>query len=115
MPNFDRTGPMGRGERTGRGMGRCVDNATDSAPQRNFGYGYGRGRGGRGRRGCGGRGFGFGPQRDYETRRDINYIQPTNRPEMLTKEDLRQELESLKNQQNAISEAILAIEKKIAD
>lgn len=115
MPNYDRTGPMGRGERTGRGMGRCVDNATDSAFQGNPGYGYGRGRGGRGRRGGGGRGFGFGQQRDYETRREVNYIQPVNAPEMITKEDLRQELESLKNQQNAISQAILAIEKKITD
>ncbi len=24
MPNLDGTGPMGRGPRTGRGMGRCV-------------------------------------------------------------------------------------------
>jgi len=113
MSNYDRTGPMGRGERTGRGMGRCVDNATGSVSQKNPGYGYGRGRGGRG--GCGGRGFGYGQQRYYETRRDVNYIQPVNSPEMITKEDLRQELESLKNQQNAMSEAILAIEKKIAD
>jgi len=26
MPRFDRTGPQGKGPKTGRGLGRCLDN-----------------------------------------------------------------------------------------
>lgn len=49
MPNFDRTGPQGRGAMTGRHLGRCNDNANTE----NFVYG-------RGRRGNGnGNGFGY--------------------------------------------------------
>ena len=59
MPGLNRTGPMGQGPRTGRGMGLCtgaVDPA--SAPYAGYGYGFGRGRGGR--PWGGGRGFGWG-------------------------------------------------------
>ncbi len=64
MPRFDGTGPMGKGEMTGRGLGKCAGN-DDS----NTEYGYGR-RGmrkgsGRGRR-CG-RGFGCGAPADSES------------------------------------------------
>ncbi len=49
MPNFDRTGPQGRGAMTGRHLGRCndSDNITD--------FVYGRGQRGNGN----GNGFGF--------------------------------------------------------
>ena len=40
MPRFDRTGPMGFGPRTGRGMGPCGYGA-------GYGDGYGMGYGGR--------------------------------------------------------------------
>lgn len=75
MPGFDGSGPLGRGSRTGRGMGRCPpaepvtpeeEEAAGSqgnvppAPayqfERGGGFGMGRGRGGRGR----GMGRGFG-------------------------------------------------------
>lgn len=50
MPAFDRTGPLGQGPRTGRGMGPCGGGSA-------FGRGQGFGRGlGRGR----GRGLGYG-------------------------------------------------------
>ena len=53
MPGFDRTGPMGFGPRTGRGLGYCGG----YAPGRGAGYGRGFGRGyGRGY----GRGLGWG-------------------------------------------------------
>lgn len=42
MPRFDRTGPQGKGPKTGRGMGPCVDDKTKPAP---FGRGRGLGRG----------------------------------------------------------------------
>ncbi|MFA5368656.1 MAG: DUF5320 domain-containing protein [Candidatus Paceibacterota bacterium] len=38
MPNLDKTGPMGMGARTGRGMGPCCNG---------LGRGFGRGFGGR--------------------------------------------------------------------
>jgi len=46
MPGFDKTGPEGKGPKTGRGMGSCNPNAS-----KGFGRGMGRGRG---------RGFGRG-------------------------------------------------------
>jgi hypothetical protein len=73
MPGFDRTGPMGEGPRTGRGLGRCGKAKTavnsDVIPGRGprlgdgavGGRGRGRG-GGRGRRGGQGRGRMLGTQ-----------------------------------------------------
>ncbi len=67
MPGFDRTGPLGEGPRTGRGLGRCDKAKTtlssDVAPGRAVRLGDGpavgrgpRRGGGRGRRGGLGRG-----------------------------------------------------------
>ena len=54
MPGGDRTGPMGEGPASGRGMGYCRgDDELDG-----WGAGFGRGRGGG--RGFGGRGRGLG-------------------------------------------------------
>ena len=39
MPGFDRTGPMGYGPRTGRGLGPC---GRGMAFRRGFGRGFGR-------------------------------------------------------------------------
>lgn len=59
MPGGDRTGPLGQGSRTGRGLGYC---SGSPAPGFAGGYGgWGRGRGGGfGRRGFGGYGRGWG-------------------------------------------------------
>ena len=51
MPRFDRTGPMGQGSQTGRGLGRCNpknkdtdnDNQKNVFPLRGMGSGLGRG------------------------------------------------------------------------
>jgi len=50
MPGFNRTGPMGEGALTGRGLGRCNpknENQDDNITQADFrrGRGFGRGRG----------------------------------------------------------------------
>ena len=52
MPYGDRTGPQGRGPRTGRGLGNCPPNSnqqnegTDRGGYgQGFGRGFGRGRG----------------------------------------------------------------------
>ena len=52
MPNFDKTGPEGKGEMTGRKMGPCNP---DNPRGRGFGRGCGMGRGrGMGRQGING-------------------------------------------------------------
>ena len=53
MPGLDKTGPEGKGSRTGRGMGKC--NSENDSGVRPFGRGAGRGRKltGRGGRGQG--------------------------------------------------------------
>jgi len=54
MPGGDRSGPMGEGPRTGRGMGYCSGYEGPSYTRPGPGYGYGRGFGP-------GFGRGFGP------------------------------------------------------
>lgn len=55
MPGFDRTGPEGKGAKTGRGMGKCnpqkdVTDETRSGKGLGRGQGQGKGRGrGRGK------------------------------------------------------------------
>jgi hypothetical protein len=59
MPRYDRTGPEGKGPKTGRGLGKCnpgnAENTNDNNSRRFFGLGLGLGLG-RGRRGRQGRG-----------------------------------------------------------
>ena len=57
MPGFDRTGPLGQGPRTGRGLGYCAGGRFADAQ---FGLGYGAGRGGVPRGGGRGRAWGGG-------------------------------------------------------
>ncbi len=56
MPWGDRTGPLGAGPRTGRGLGFCSGYATPGYLNAGFGRGFGYGRG---------RGFGFGARWGY--------------------------------------------------
>lgn len=61
MPRLDKSGPMGHGPKTGKGLGSCEgahDAGNLNMPGRGFGRGYG-GAGGGGRRGFG-RGMGLG-------------------------------------------------------
>lgn len=63
MARFDRTGPLGNGPMTGRGLGRCNTNykSTPSIPTGNPSRGLGRGRSPGGGRGIGlGRGRSLG-------------------------------------------------------
>ncbi|MFW5977576.1 MAG: DUF5320 domain-containing protein [Candidatus Nanoarchaeia archaeon] len=61
MPNKDRTGPQGKGPRTGRQMGDCAkkDETAQETADEDFSFGRGRNRRPRANRGCGRR-FGFG-------------------------------------------------------
>jgi hypothetical protein len=100
MPLGDRTGPVGTGPRTGRGLGLCSGYAAPG--YLNAGYGYGRGagfgRGGGFRRGMGygfGRGFGW------------NYV-PAAAP---TKED---EKNFLKSEIERLTETVDSLKKQLS-
>ena len=83
MPNRDKTGPMGQGPLTGRGLGPC-----GQGTGRNFGRGFGCGRGfGRGL----GRYFGWNqPQTEEEQKQSlVDY-----------RKALEEELEDVKNQES---------------
>ena len=59
MPNFDKTGPAGQGQMTGRGQGACTGKSSSGFFGNFFGRGCGRGR-------CGGGFFGgFGRGRFF--------------------------------------------------
>lgn len=115
MPSGDRTGPLGYGSRTGRGLGYCSGydspGFTKGYP-RGRGFGRGRGRGfGRGFWGRG-RGYWYGntyPEPYYRPapyERDI-YPQPTKEEEKSYLEnivkDLEDELKSVKERLQELS------------
>ena len=109
MPYGDRTGPMGQGSMTGRGLGFC---AGYDSPGYTKGFGGGMGRGfgfgrdwGRGRRFRGG--WGFGGSRNWPS---AGYNTESPWMEPLSKEDeikmLRSETEALKRSQSAIEKRL---------
>ena len=67
MPGYDKTGPEGKGPRTGRGAGSCAPGVEESNKE-NL---YGLGRGGL-PRGCGG---GLGLNRNKRQVRPRNYFE----------------------------------------
>ena len=86
MPNGDRTGPEGKGSRTGRGLGYCSGN---KSPGRATGFGQARGFG----RGAG-RGFG----RAVGVRRGLGNVQTVSDNVNLSKEDQVKVLENEKRE-----------------
>jgi hypothetical protein len=104
MPRGDRTGPMGAGQRTGRGLGYCdgYDLPGFADPAFGPGRGWGRGRGG---------GFGW-RHRVFATRQagwDYPRYAPPTKEETL--QALKSEAEWLKGQMESISERIEELEK----
>ena len=115
MPGGDRTGPEGRGSRTGRGAGYCSGYsmpgyANPDIPRFGRGFGFGRGRSmGYWRRG---RGFwrrGYYPEPYYEpapSYRDT-YSKPSGEEEKTYLEDmikgLEEEMKELKERLSKIS------------
>lgn len=102
MPRGDRTGPMGGGPRTGRGLGYCNENTAPGAFTGGFGYGRGRGGFGRGR-GCWNPwGWGAAPyQPQYE-----------NVPEQSEEDSLRSRAEQLQNELEAIKHRLGQLQEK---
>lgn len=103
MSGFNKTGPVGEGPMTGRGMGICNEDRTDypvylnAGPGRAWRRGFGRGAGDRGRGFGQGRGFPFGrfQQKTNEVylRDEINIL----KNELAEKE---KELEHIRNNKN---------------
>jgi hypothetical protein len=107
MPGFDRSGPMGQGSMTGRGMGKC----NPDAPSTEQLYGFGRGMGCRRGfgAGCGGVGRGRG--------RGANYFGPgagNSQPvgPASEHETLRAQADQLQQSLAAIQQRLDALEKK---
>jgi len=101
MPGFDRTGPLGNGPMSGRGMGNC--HPMNRGIGRGIGRGFGRGFGGGYGRGFGrGRGYGgyFGPQPV------MGYAPPADMP--------AQELAALKAEAQMLHAELAQINERIA-
>ena len=93
MPNNDKTGPQGKGSKTGRQLGNC-EGASPVETGAGFGQGFGRGLGrgmGRGL-GCG-RGRGFGCRNGFRSQ-----ASPTKEEEKKILEAELRELESEKQE-----------------
>ena len=98
MPRGNRTGPMGMGPRTGRGMGYCSGYTVP-------GYAHGAPMGGRGR------GMGWGPQNRYAVNEPPYFPEP-----MTAKEEaklLEQTLENLKSQIKTIEKRMESLDADI--
>jgi len=86
MPNNDRTGPQGKGSKTGRQLGNC-EGASQVETGSRFGQGFGRGFG----RGLGcRRGFGYG--RQFPTKEEEKKILEAELKEL---ESEKQEIERM--------------------
>lgn len=95
MPAGDRTGPLGNGPMTGRGMGYCSGNEQTGNATLNFGRGLARGfRGGQGRR------SGFFRFRNF------GYSQNQEDNAQNRKQALENELEYLKKQVSGLESEI---------
>lgn len=90
MPRFDRTGPEGKGPKTGRLLGKCgTSNLTQEEEQWNF---FGRGRGyGRGR------GFRFWGRRNQDDSGSSNSKDQFNELNLIRKNQMRKVAVPVKN------------------
>lgn len=119
MPGRDRTGPMGMGPMTGRGMGYCAGVGAPgyANPAPGFGRGFGRGRGGwgsgrgwrnqyyaTGQPGWARAGYGYAPAWDYGPYGPMTQEQET--------ELLKSQAQALKRELDAITQRLEELEKE---
>lgn len=108
MPAGDRTGPMGQGSMTGRGMGYCAGYDSPGFTKV-FGGGFGRGAGyGRGM----GRGFRGGRGREWFGSGISGFMPSFPWFSSPSKED---EIQHLKSQSESLKQTQKDIEKRISD
>ncbi len=122
MPRGDRTGPMGSGPMTGRGLGYCAGNPVPGfmspLPGRGF-WGWGRGRG----RGRGWRNWFYatgltGRQRAAMTWPTFDSIGSNVMPggvPFTPGTTSKQELDALKGQEEYLGDALEGVKKRIAE
>ena len=118
MPAGDRSGPLGHGPKTGRGMGYCGENPGPGymlgGPGFEFGRGFGRGRGfgfGRGRgwgRGWFGRFGGYPQERPFWD----PYGPPTSGSDF-PQASSKEELQYLKEEEEILSQEMKSLKKRI--
>jgi hypothetical protein len=101
MPSGDRTGPMGQGPRTGRGLGYCsgsnVPGFMNSGFGRSFGVGFGRRFMNRAR---------FLPIQQNTAQRLVPIVQNSQETVSEEKQFLEQELENLKQDMEDIEKRL---------
>lgn len=102
MPRHDRTGPVGMGPMTGRGLGGCSADEQAIAGNDARGFGCGAGRGGRPRGGGRGRCFGGGRGRMFGAPQPVEMT-------------VEQELASLENQAALLEEQASATKSRIEE
>ncbi len=102
MPRGDRTGPMGQGMKTGRGMGFC--NGYDVPGYVNCGFGFGLGRG---FRGGSGRGMGRGRMVFNPPQQQNQNLSPD-----VEKEMLKAKTDALKKQLDYLTKRMEELEEK---
>jgi hypothetical protein len=107
MPQGDRTGPMGQGPRTGRGMGFCSGFNAPGYANPGFGRGFGRGMGfGRGR------GFGFRRFANVPVAPVQPYQEPTKEQEL---KFLEQEAKEIEQEQKELNTELTEVKKRIQE
>ncbi len=101
MPGRNRTGPLGQGVMSGRGLGDCGGTAAyDEAPAFGRGRGMGGGGGGRGR--GRGRGMGMGMGMGRGLGRGVGAQGVVDAPVGRNQAELEREIEDLKNRLEAV-------------
>ncbi|MBN1248797.1 MAG: DUF5320 domain-containing protein [Anaerolineae bacterium] len=113
MPRGDRTGPVGRGPRTGRGLGYCAGYGEPGYMHPGPGYGYGRGMAWRRGWGAGagwGRGRGWGGPWGYGPGAyDVPWDWPAAAPEAAAE----YEVDALKSQARWLREQLDLIQARM--
>lgn len=107
MPGFDRSGPMGQGPQTGRGMGKCNPDAPSSDQYYGFGRGMACRRGFGAGFGGGGRGWGRGVNFFGPVAGSRQSVAPADE-----QETLRAQADQLQESLAAIQQRLDALEKK---
>jgi hypothetical protein len=105
MPRGDRTGPLGEGPTTGRGMGNCTDNDHPA----NMNTFWNRG-GGYGRRFHGGQGYGRGG--GFGFRGGYGSYTPGNISDVSEKTLIENDIRILKDQLSALEDRLTNIGEK---
>ena len=119
MPGGDRTGPEGRGSRTGRGAGYCSGYpmpgyANSDIPRFGRGFGFGRGMGRGFGRGFWGRGRGFWRRGYYPEPEPVTYYRtPYNEPNRADEKSYLEEMvKGLEGELKAIKERLQEMSKE---